>query len=47
MFDLADPGFCIKCGADHDGIEPDARNYKCDACGELEVYGAAEVLEML
>ena len=41
---LDDPGFCLACGADADGVEPDARNYSCEACGEQRVYGAEELL---
>jgi hypothetical protein len=26
------------------GVEPDARNYECEACGERAVYGAQELL---
>jgi hypothetical protein len=26
--------------------EPDARNYKCEACGERRVFGAAELVFM-
>jgi hypothetical protein len=26
------------------GVEPDAREYECEACGEREVYGAQELL---
>lgn len=37
-------GWCIKCGADHYLVEPDARKYKCDECGAMEVYGASEIL---
>jgi hypothetical protein len=44
MFGLDNPGFCIACGEDADGCEPDASNYKCDVCGADEVYGAAELL---
>jgi hypothetical protein len=40
-------GFCLACGADQGGVEPDARNYKCSACGLCEVYGAEEVLLMV
>jgi hypothetical protein len=40
---LDDPGFCIACGADAYGVEPDARRYKCEACGEKAVYGAQEL----
>lgn len=39
-------GFCLSCGADTDGVEPDARQYKCSSCGELQVYGAEEILIM-
>lgn len=41
---LDNPGFCIKCGADADGCEPDARRYECEECGERGVYGAEELL---
>lgn len=41
---LDNPGFCIACGADADGVEPDAREYECEACGEPGVYGAEELL---
>lgn len=46
MTDLANPGFCIACGAYHDGVEPDARKYECEECGESKVYGAEEILLM-
>ena len=41
---LDNPGFCIACGADAEGVEPDARKYKCKACGARAVYGAEELL---
>ena len=41
-----DVGFCIACGADAEGVEPDARRYRCDACGEHKVYGAEELAIM-
>lgn len=44
MSSLDNPGFCIACGADADGCEPDAREYECEACGEAAVYGADELL---
>lgn len=39
-------GFCIKCGAEHYGIDPDAIEYSCEACGEESVYGAPELMIM-
>jgi hypothetical protein len=41
---LDNPGFCIICGCDAEGVEPDARHYECEACGEPGVYGAEELL---
>jgi hypothetical protein len=46
-YNLDNPGFCFACGADADGVEPDARKYKCEACGAREVHGAEECLLML
>jgi hypothetical protein len=40
-------GFCIACGAEAYGVEPDARKYECDECGENKVYGAMELLLMV
>jgi DNA-directed RNA polymerase subunit RPC12/RpoP len=37
-------GFCIECGEEAYGIEPDARKYKCESCGALAVFGAEEIL---
>jgi len=39
-------GFCIRCGAEAFEVEPDARKYECDICGENAVYGAEELLIM-
>lgn len=39
-------GYCIKCGAERDSCEPDARKYPCEECGEKAVYGADEFLVM-
>jgi hypothetical protein len=39
-------GFCLACGAEHYGVEPDARKYECEECGEPQVYGAEEILMM-
>lgn len=46
MFGLDNPGFCVACGHEQEGCEPDARRYRCDECGERQVYGAAELLLM-
>jgi len=32
-------GFCKACGKEVSGVEPDARNYECDACGKHQVFG--------
>ena len=37
-------GFCIDCGAEAHNVEPDARKYKCEACGNMSVFGAEEIL---
>lgn len=44
---LENPGFCVACGADAEGVEPDARKYPCEHCGENAVYGAEELMLML
>lgn len=44
MFGLDNPGFCVACGHEQDGCEPDARNYECESCGERKVFGAEELL---
>ena len=47
-----DTGFCLSCGEQAYGVEPDARpepgedSYKCESCGECKVYGAEELLIM-
>ena len=35
-----DHGFCLACGDDQHGVEPDAERYTCTASGEEKVYGA-------
>ena len=40
-------GFCLACGADACGVEPDARGYECEECQAPKVYGAEEVMMML
>jgi hypothetical protein len=44
MYGTDNPGFCVVCGHEQEGCEPDAREYECEACGEQTVYGAAELL---
>lgn len=39
-------GFCLSCGEEAYGVEPDAARYKCECCGEREVYGSHNVLVM-
>lgn len=43
---LDNPGFCVACGEEAEGCEPDARGYECESCGERKVYGAQELLLM-
>jgi hypothetical protein len=43
-FGLENPGICIDCGEDADGVEPDAVACECEACGAFAVYGAEELL---
>jgi Family of unknown function (DUF6117) len=44
---LENPGICITCGADAEGVEPDARQYECESCGEPGVYGAEELVHSI
>lgn len=39
-------GFCLACGEQADGVEPDAQGYECEACGKAKVYGAEELVLM-
>ena len=39
-------GFCLACGDEASGVEPDAREYECESCGARKVYGAEELLMM-
>jgi hypothetical protein len=43
LMSLDNPGFCLTCGAEAHGVEPDARRYECESCGERQVYGAQEL----
>jgi hypothetical protein len=47
MTTLDNPGFCLSCGLEHEGCEPDARRYVCESCGERQVYGAEELMVSL
>lgn len=44
---LDNPGICLVCGIEAEGVEPDARRYTCEACGAPAVYGAEELLIMV
>ncbi len=40
-------GICLSCGEiQYGGVEPDARKYRCEACGEDQIYGLEEALLM-
>ena len=41
---LDNPGLCLICGVEADGVEPDACNYTCEACGAEQVFGCEELL---
>jgi len=43
---LGNPGFCLACGEQVEGFEPDARKCECECCGKMEVYGAEELMMM-
>lgn len=47
MTTLDNPGFCVACGIEQGGCEPDARKYPCEACGKRAVYGADELLMVM
>lgn len=40
-------GFCIACGEEAYNVEPDARNYECESCGQNQVFGCEELLLMI
>jgi len=44
MYSLDDPGFCIACGHEQNGCEPDMQRGLCEACCAPGVYGADELL---
>jgi len=46
MFGLGNAGFCLNCGEELEGIDPDARGDECECCGSQSVYGAQELVMM-
>lgn len=42
--EAGDEGFCLACGTEQGGVEPDAKRYTCEACGAAHVYGAENLL---
>lgn len=44
--DANQEGWCLACGETQAGCEPDARRYKCEACGAHKVYGVGELALM-
>ena len=40
--ELDNPGFCLACGSEQEGCEPDARNYECEECGSTVDCGECE-----
>jgi hypothetical protein len=46
MFGMDSPGWCLTCGEEVDGVEPDARRYMCGCCGKKSIYGMEELLMM-
>jgi hypothetical protein len=39
-------GFCLACGSEASEVEPDAKRYTCEACGQPKVFGLEELLMM-
>ena len=39
MFGRDNPGFCLSCGDDAEGVEPDAEGHICEGCGAAAVMG--------
>ncbi len=37
-------GFCTACGDEAYNVEPDARGYVCESCGQPNVSGAEELM---
>ena len=43
---LHEGGWCLGCGCSVEDVEPDARKYTCDSCGQKLVYGLEELVLM-
>lgn len=41
---LDNPGFCLVCGIEAEGCEPDAHNYEYESCGAKQVFGVEELV---
>lgn len=39
-------GFCLACGNEQSGCEPDGRKLMCESCGARKVYGLEELALM-
>lgn len=39
-------GFCLACGVEAEGVEPDGRKYECEHCHAPKVYGLEELAMM-
>ena len=37
---LDNPGLCLACGHECEGVVSDAREHTCEVCGEPRVFGA-------
>ena len=37
-------GYCIRCGHQHDAVEPDVANSLCRACDKPGLFGVEELL---
>ncbi len=38
-------GFCLACGDQADGSDPDVEEEECENCGKHKVYGAEIIIE--
>jgi hypothetical protein len=41
---LASPGFCLSCGVEVAGVQPEAVRLKCEACGSDTMFGCEGLL---